>query len=260
MLELGKSFKKRLHENLVGTHISMSDSMSSEILGALGYDFIWIDTEHAQTDYVALRHHLTAVNAGGTPAIVRTAVNDFNHVKRIMEMGPQGIVFPMINTVKEAEDAVSFVSYPPRGIRGFGPQRAVRYGIDDMSEYIKSVDSATTLIAQIETVEAVENLEALCQVEGIDAFLFGPCDLSGTCGELNQVFNETTQSYMKKAIEILKKHGKPIGISTGSTDPEVQKYWFDMGINIISTGTDYHYLMHGARDNLAQMRRMFEGK
>ncbi len=254
MLELGKAFKKRLHENLVGTYIAMTDSISSEILGSLGYDFIWIDSEHAENSFTSLRNHITAVNAGGTAAIVRVQMNDYNYVKRVLEIGPQGIIFPMVNTPEEARTVASYVAYPPKGIRGFGPLRAVRWGLDDVNEYIDTVDSALSCFVQIETAEAVENLDEIVRVEGIDGFIFGPCDLSGSIGELNRVFDEKTQYYIKKAIGILKKHNKPIGIATGSTDEKVLRFWHDLGINILTSGADYDYILQGAKKNLAQLK------
>ena len=152
------NLKSQLHENLVGTHISMPDSIVSEILGRLGFDFIWIDTEHSEMPLSTLRNHLTAVNAGGTPALVRVSMNDYNHVKRVMEMGPDAVLFPMINTPEEARAAMSFCMYPPEGRRGFGPLRAVNYGIDNIDEYIATVNERTCRFIQIETETAVKNL------------------------------------------------------------------------------------------------------
>ena len=213
------NLKSRLHENLVGTHISMPDSIVSEILGRLGFDFIWIDTEHSEMPLSTLRNHLTAVNAGGTPALVRVSMNDYNHVKRVMEMGPDAVLFPMINTPEEARAAMSFCMYPPEGRRGFGPLRAVNYGIDNIDEYIATVNERTCRFIQIETETAVKNLPEIVKNPYIDGYFFGPCDLSGSIGELNQVFGEKTQKLIKEAIAILKDAGKPIGVSTGSTDP-----------------------------------------
>lgn len=251
--------KDKLNQDLVGTHISMTDSIVSEIMGRLGYDFIWIDTEHSEMSYTNLRQHLTAVNAGGTPAIVRVSMNDYNHVKRVMEMGPDGILFPMINTPEEARAAMEFCMYPPQGRRGFGPLRAVSYGIDDMDAYIAEANAKTCRFVQIETATAVENLPEIVKNPYIDGYFFGPCDLSGSIGELNCVFGEKTQSLIRRAISIIKEAGKPVGVSTGSTDRKVTEFWHDLGINIISTGTDYDYIMRGARDNLATMRT-FMGK
>ncbi len=252
--------KDKLGGELVGTHISMTDSIVGEILGRLGYDFIWIDTEHSENSYTSLRQHITAVNAGGTPAIVRVSMNDYNHVKRVMEMGPDGLIFPMINTPEEARAAMEFCMYPPEGRRGFGPLRAVGYGLDDMDSYIAEANEKTCRFVQVETAMAVDNLPEIVKNPYIDGFIFGPCDLSGSLGELNCVFGEKTQSYIRRAISIIKDAGKPVGVSTGSTDPEVTGFWHDLGIDIISTGTDYDYIMRGARDNLSDMRTKVFGK
>lgn len=246
--------KDRLHEPLVGMHISMTDSIVSEIAGRLGYDFIWIDTEHSEMSYSDLRRHLTAVNAGGTPAVVRVSMNDYNHVKRVMEMGPDGLIFPMINTAEEARAAMEFCMYPPEGRRGFGPLRAVNYGLDNMDEYIELANKKTCRFIQIETATAVENLPEIVKNPYIDGYIFGPCDLSGSLGELNHVFEDKTQRVIRRAIDILRDAGKTIGVSTGSTDRAVTEFWHDLGINIISTGTDYDFILRGARDNLATMR------
>ena len=251
-------FKSRLHENLIGTHISMTDSIVSEMLGRLGYDFIWIDTEHSEMSYTKLRNHLTAVNAGATPTLVRVSMNDYNHVKRVMEMGPDAILFPMINTPEEADAAMQFCMYPPQGRRGFGPLRAVNYGIEDLDAYITAANENTCRFIQIETETAVRNLPRIVKNPYIDGYFFGPCDLSGSIGELNQVFGQRTQDLIREAIAILKDAGKPIGVSTGSTDPEVTGFWHDLGINIISTGTDYDYIMRGARDNLSKMKTIMK--
>ena len=88
----------------------------------------------------------------------------------------------------------------------------------------------------------------------IDGYFFGPCDLSGSIGELNQVFGEHTQKLIREAIAILKDAGKPIGVSTGSTDPAVTQFWHSLGINMISTGTDYDYILRGAKENLSAMK------
>ena len=88
----------------------------------------------------------------------------------------------------------------------------------------------------------------------IDGYIFGPCDLSGTIGELGNIYGEKTQSYIRKAIDILKSAGKTIGISLGTTDVSELEFWHNLGINMISSGTDYDYIMRGARDNLKNFR------
>lgn len=252
--ELGKQLKSRLKEQLVGSHISMTDSIVSEVMGSIGFDFIWIDSEHSENSYTSIRNHITAVNAGGTPAIVRVARNDYNHMKRILEMGPQGIVVPMVNTPEEAEDAMRFCSYPPYGMRGFGPLRAVQYGLNDTDAYIADCEKVFSRFIQIETATAVKNLPQIVRNPHIDGYFFGPCDLSGSIGELGKIYGEHTQQYIRQAIAILRDAGKPIGVSLGTTDPEQIAFWRDLGINIISTGTDYDYILRGAAQNLQNVR------
>lgn len=246
--------KDRLNENLIGTHISMTDSISSEILGSLGFDFIWIDTEHSENSYTSLRNHMTAVNAGGSAAVVRVSMRDFNHTKRVLEMGPDGVIFPMINTPAEADAAMRSCLYPPDGNRGFGPLRACGYGLDDMTEYIDVTSKKLCRFIQLETAEAIRNLPEIIINPHIDGYFFGPCDLSGSIGQLNNVFGPDTQALIREAVAILRDAGKPIGVSTGSTDPAVTSFWHGLGINIISSGTDYDYLLAGARKNLADIR------
>ena len=232
----------------------MTDSIVSEVMGSIGFDFIWIDSEHSENSYTSIRNHITAVNAGGTPAIVRVARNDYNHMKRILEMGPQGIVVPMVNTPEEAEDAMRFCSYPPYGVRGFGPLRAVQYGLNDTDAYIADCEKVFSRFIQIETATAVKNLPQIVRNPHIDGYFFGPCDLSGSIGELGKIYGEHTQQYIRQAIAILRDAGKPIGVSLGTTDPEQIAFWRDLGINIISTGTEYDYILRGAAQNLQNVR------
>lgn len=248
--------KDKLHNNLIGTHISMTDSIVSEIYGRLGYDYIWIDTEHSEMSFTDLRNHITAVQAGGTPVIVRSQMNDYNYTKKIMEMGPDGILFPMINTAEEAKAAMEFCMYPPEGRRGFGPLRAVNYGLDNMDDFIREANSKTCRFIQIETETAVKNLKEIIKNPYIDGYVFGPCDLSGSIGELNNVFGDSNIALMREAIKILKENDKAIGISTGSTDPKVIEFWYDLGINIITSGTDYDFIVRGAKENKINIKKI----
>ena len=127
-----------------------------------------------------------------------------------------------------------------------------------MDEYIELANKKTCRFIQIETITAVENLPEIVKNPYIDGYIFGPCDLSGSLGELNHVFNDRTQKAIRRAISILRDAGKPIGVSTGSVDRAVTEFWHDLGINIISTGTDYDFIMRGARDNLAVMREFMK--
>jgi 4-hydroxy-2-oxoheptanedioate aldolase len=245
---------------LIGTHVNLNDLVISEIMGGLGFDFLWIDTEHTAIDYQCLLGHLVASKASGTPAIVRVPWNNAVFVKRVLEMGPAGIVFPMINTAEEAEAAMQCCIYPPIGNRGFGPNRAIRYGIDDVGKYINSDSLEICRFVQVETKEAVSNLDEIARNPYIDAFIIGPYDLSGSVGQLGNVMKGETDRLIDIAIEKAHKAGKPIGVSTGDNDYAILKHWLDKGIDIISTGTEYLGIIQGARTSLNNIKKIVEEK
>ena len=116
---------------MAGTHVSLSEPIITELIGNLGYDFIWVDTEHTAIDYHTLELLLMGARASGTQTLVRVPWNDAVLAKRVLEQGPDGIIFPMVNTAEEADRAMKSTLYPPEGNRGFGPIRATQYGLED---------------------------------------------------------------------------------------------------------------------------------
>lgn len=253
-----KSLKEKMQscEPIAGMHISLNDPALSELAGGIGFDFLWIDTEHTAIDYQTLQNHLIAAKAGGTSTLVRIPWNDNILAKRVLEMGPTGIIFPMVNTAQEAEKAMRCSLYPPYGNRGFGPIRAVRYGQMNCDDYIRKESLKMCRCIQIESEQAIRNLPEIVKNPYIDAYIFGPCDLSGSVGEMNQVFNPKTTQLIDEAIEILKDHKKTIGISTGACDKETIQYWHDKGINMISAGTDYLYVTEMASRTCSLIREI----
>lgn len=240
---------------LAGTHVILNEPCITEIISNLSFDFVWIDTEHSAIDYRMLQLHLIAARAGGTPAVVRVPWNDPVLVKRVLEQGPEGIVFPMINNADEARRAMESCLYPPLGTRGFGPLRAVKYGLESADDYIAEGHRQLCRFIQIETEECVGNLDEILDNPYIDGLIVGACDLSGSIGQLNQVFGERTTRLIDQAVEIAGKRGKPIGISTGADDYETIRYWKDRGMQIISAGMDYGSVLKGAQGVLDHIRK-----
>ena len=242
-------------EKICGTHVSLVDPVVCEIIGYLGFDFIWIDMEHSFLSCKEVLIHANAARAAGTPVIVRVPQHDLTVTKRIMEMGVEGIIFPMIHSAAEMEEMLSYTLYPPYGQRGFGPQRAVRYGLDDEEEYIDQGHlKKVCRFIQIEHIQAVEEIEKIAAHPYLDGIIFGPYDLSGSINQLGKVYDKDTTDLIRRVNEVMKKHGKTIGVSTGSTDPVVLKYWHDLGINMISAGADYAYVRACAQDMLKKLR------
>jgi len=248
--------KLRKCEPVAGTHVFLKDPCITELLASLGYDFIWIDTEHTAIDYAVLETHLIAGTAGGTSTLVRVPWNDPIFVKRILEMGPTGIIFPAINTAQELQKAMESTLYPPYGIRGFGPMRALRYGIDDVSKFIENSNKNLVRCIQIESKTAVNNLEEMVKNRYVDCFMFGPCDLSGSIGELGNPLGKNTSDLIDKAVAILKSSGKSFGVSGADWNPEIIQYWHDKGMIVLSMGIDYFHLLKGAKDELENIRRI----
>lgn len=243
---------------ICGTHVQLSDPAICEIYGMLGYDYIWLDTEHSTLSFREVYNCLNAANLRGTPVVVRVPQDDLTFTKKVMEMGPDGIIFPMVNTPEEANRLIGYTLYPPYGTRGCGPMRAVRYGDIDLKEYTSKVHLDVCRFIQIESTTAIENLEKIAENPYIDGFVFGPVDLSGTVGCLTEVLDENgeTQKWMRKAIAILKAKGKYIGISYGDTRPEVIRHWHEMGIDMISVGSDFGYLYEQGKKSLETLRRV----
>ena len=133
-----------------------------EILGKIGFDYLWVDMEHTPTDFHTVKQHLIATRAAGnTATVVRVTWNDIPSIKRVLEMGPDAIVVPMVNSADEARRAIDTCIYPPEGKRGFGPSRAVSYGIDDVRDYIENKSKETVRLVMIESKEAVDAIEDL---------------------------------------------------------------------------------------------------
>ena len=240
-------------ELVVGTHVSLLDPAISELAAYVGFDFLWIDTEHSAIDRGVLQQHLVAAQAGGAAAFVRIPWNDPVMAKPVLEMGPAGIVFPMICTAEQARAAVAACLYPPAGERGFGPRRAIRYGTVPAERYISESAGSFWRIMQIEHVEAVRNLDAILGVEGVDAIVVGPNDLSGSVGLLGETGHPDVVKLCDRIAEAAKRRGMPFGVSMGD-DPDTVRRWIERGVDWIATGTDTGSLVAGGRRALEQAR------
>ena len=239
--------KIRSGRPICGTHVQLTDPATCEIFGAAGFDFLWVDMEHTVLEPKDVLAHLTAARAAGVSVIVRVPADDLTATKKVLEMGPDGIIFPMVRTARQADTLMSWTLYPPHGERGFGPMGAIRYGWDDADEYVGPGHLDLCRFIQIEQKETVDNLEEIVKNPWIDGYIFGPNDLSGSLGMIHRVFEPEVRAEMERAVSILRKHGKYVGLSTGDTDPAVIRYWHDMGISMISAGADNGYLLAGAK-------------
>lgn len=248
--------KLQNRKKTMGMHLNLNDTTVGKIAGLSGYDFIWIDMEHSYLPFEGLLNLIVAVHAGGGQVIVRAPQDDLTATKKILEMGPDGIIFPMIKTPDEANRLISYTLYPPHGIRGFGPMNAVDYGIKDIMGYVKEHHKTMCRFIQIEHIDAVRNLDEIIKNEYIDGYIVGANDLSGSMGRLGDVFSDEVTAVIKEVVAKLKAAGKYVGISTGDFSESTLKYWHDMGFDMISAGADFDFLREGFRQNRETLERV----
>lgn len=244
-------------ENICGTHINLADPAIMEIEAALGYDFIWVDMEHTRLSFDQIHTHHLAASANGTPMFVRVPVHDLTYTKRVLEMGVEGIIFPMVESYEDALEVLSWTLYPPYGKRGCGPKGAVRYGLDDENAYYGKphIDKVCRFI-QIEQKSAVDDIEKIAKIPYLDGCILGMYDLSGSVGALGDIFSPENLNYVEKTIRVFKENNKTVGVSTFATDQATLQRYHDMGVNMISTGAEYLYILQGAKDTLACIRKV----
>ena len=241
----------------LGTHISLNDSAITELIGNLGFDYLWIDMEHTAIDLYCLQQHLIAARAAGVSAIVRIPWNDPVRAKPVLEMGPDGIVFPMVNSYEEAKKAVESCMYPPKGIRGFGPRRAIQFGNIDIQDYIACVDQLLLKFIQIEHIDAVRDLDRILTLDEIDGLVIGPRDLAASMGKIGEWDHPEVSATIQTIIDKVHTVGKPVGLSSGFCSYEDIQRWRDRGVDMLSIAADTDLLLLGAKHLLKQMREIF---
>jgi len=232
----------------IGLWCSLCSNITAEIVAHSGYDWLLLDTEHSPNEVPDLLSQLQAIQSGTASAIVRPAWNDMVLIKRYLDIGAQTLLLPFVQTPEEARAAVAATRYPPGGIRGItGSGRASRYG--RVKDYLKNASNEICVLVQVETKSALDQIEKIASVEGIDGVFIGPNDLSASFGHLGNWGHTDVQAALKDAVVRLKKIGKPAGILTGNEE-EARRY-IDWGYRFVAVGADVGLLARNA-DALAK--------
>jgi 2,4-dihydroxyhept-2-ene-1,7-dioic acid aldolase len=232
----------------VGLWSSLCNNIAAEIVSDSGFDWILFDTEHSPNEIPGLVSQLQAAVCGTANAIVRPAWNDTVLIKRVLDIGAQSILVPYVQDAEEARRAVAAVRYPPTGMRGVAAaSRASRYG--RVADYLKKADSEICLLVQVETRAALEQLEAIAKVDGVDGVFIGPSDLSASFGHIGNPQHPEVQKALEDSVKRLKAVGKPAGILTLSEE-EARRY-IGWGYTFVAVGSDVGLLTRGA-DALAK--------
>lgn len=243
-------------EPVYGSLISLGHPAVTECMAQVGFDVLWIDMEHTAIDNESLLTNLIAARAGGTPAWVRLRWNDPVLAKPVLDMGADGIIFPYVRTAEEAKAAVAACVYPPDGVRGYGPLRALDYGAITQMEYVTRTYKSCKKIIQLEHVDAVKNLAEIVKVEGIDGFIIGPNDLSGSLGLIGQVKHKKCLEVYEEMCQILRESKIPFGVATFS-EPAWLNYWKSLGATVFFCGADWNFLYSAASDMVNSFKTIF---
>ena len=248
--------KMKQGEKVLGTHIQLNGHITTEIIASLGYDYLWIDTEHTSVSLEQVENHLMAARVWGTAALVRVPWNDPVRMKPILEMGPDGIIVPMVNSYEEALCAVQAMMYPPRGTRGYGPRRASFYGRIPLDQYLDTVDKDLMRIIQIEHINAVHDLKRIVTIEEIDAYIIGPMDLSASVGKMGKLNDPEIVALFNEIITTIHDAGKTVGISYGMCSKEEIAKWRDRGVDMISLANETDFIIAQGQKLLNDMKEV----
>ncbi len=244
------SFAHRLRQRelLLGTIVTLPAPEVAEVLSAGGLDWLFVDTEHAALDFLAAQ---TLLQVARVPCIVRVADGGESTLKKALDIGATGVVVPMVNTAQQARAIVSFCKYPPRGVRGVGLVRAQGYGFD-FQRYIRSANDETVVVVQCEHIAAVEAIDSIVAVDGVDAVFVGPYDLSGSMDRLGEVEHPAVLAAIVRVADACKKSGRALGIYVGSA--EKAKPFIAQGYTLVAVGMDTIFLGETARSIARALR------
>ena len=230
-------FKRAIaaREPQLGIWSSLTSNLLAEILGDAGFDWILFDTEHAPNDLQQLIGQLQAIRGTSVHAMVRPAANDPVLIKRVLDIGFRNVLVPFVQTAEDAALAVTATRYPPNGIRGVSAyQRNNGYG--RIKSYFELIDDNITVAVQIETKEAIANLQSIAATPGVDAIFVGPGDLAASFGHLGQIRHANVQNAIRSIGEKATAAGVPAGIVAGNAE-DAERY-LAWGFTFMTVGSD----------------------
>ena len=248
------AFKRALRAGTpqIGLWSSLSSNYTVEVIAGAGFDWILLDSEHSPADIENLLTQLQAAAPYPTHPVVRIPWNDMVTIKRVLDIGAQSLLVPYVSTADEAKAAVSYTRYPPAGVRGVaGTTRATRFG--RIPDYARRAHDEICLLVQVETQGALDNIEAICGIDGVDGVFIGPADLHASLGHPGEIANPKVKPMIDDAIRRIRKAGKAPGILTPNEADA--RHWLDCGALFVAVGADVGILARGAEALAAQFKR-----
>lgn len=220
----------------IGLWLNMGDALAAELAGGTGFDWVTIDGEHGPNDLRSILAQLQALATSASEVVVRPPIGETWVIKQLLDIGARNILVPMVDTPEQAEALVRAVRYPPHGVRGLGAAVARVSGFNAIPDYANNAADEICLIVQAETMTAIENIESIAAIDGVDAIFIGPADLSADMGYLGRMEAPEVQQVIDKAILSIVKSGKAAGILTFSES--LNRHYLDLGATLVAVGAD----------------------
>ncbi|SEI41383.1 HpcH/HpaI aldolase family protein [Nitrosomonas eutropha] len=249
------SLKARLthHELTIGSWITLGHPSIAEIMAKAGFDWLVLDTEHSVLELSEVQALIQVLDGQQCPAIVRLTSNHPDQIKRVMDAGATGIMVPMIKSAEDARAAVDAVYYPPEGTRGVGLARAQGYGTS-FQAYQQWLRDNAVVIVMIEHIRAIENIDAILSTPGIDAYIIGPYDLSGSMGQPGELDHPDVQAAIQQVLQAGIHHHKAGGIHVVEPDTAALQQRIKQGFSFLGYSLDIRMLDSLCRTHLNMIR------
>lgn len=246
------TFKENLHNKQlqIGLWLGLANSYTAELLACAGYDFLLIDGEHAPNDVRSVLPQLQAIAPYQSAPVVRPNFNDPVLMKMYLDIGAQSFLIPMIQNKEEAQKAVAATRYPPEGIRGVGAALARASRWNNVEGYLHHANEEICVLVQVETKQAVDNLDEILSVEGVDGVFIGPADLSADMGYMGNPNHEEVVKTIESCIEKIKAANKAPGILMANE--QMAKHYIDKGALFVAVGVDTTMLSSAAKALLSK--------
>jgi len=254
------AFRDKLQRGQVclGTCITFSDPTVTEALAAT-LDFVWIDMEHNPLSLGEVQGHILATKGSGTTALVRVPWNDPVLIKPVLDIGAAGVIVPLVRTAEDVRRAVAACKYPPEGVRGYGPRRPSNYGRRGGPDFIRTANASILPIAQIEHIDAVNNLEEILTVPGLATLVIGPNDLAGSMGHAGEPRHPDVLRAIDTILAKARKAGVPVGLGVGG-EPNDLLDWIKKGVRWLSIGSDFWLLVRAITQLTDPIRNQTQAK
>ncbi len=241
------SFKSALAagQPQVGLWLSMADPYLAEVSATAGFDWLLIDGEHAPNDLRGTLAALQAVAPYRSQPVVRVVSGETALIKQMLDIGAKNLLVPMVDTAEQARALVAATRYPPHGVRGVGSAvgRASRWSA--RADYLEVADDEVCLLVQAESVQALANLEAICDVPGVDGVFIGPADLAASMGYRGRPGHPEVQAAIERAMRVIIARGKAAGTLT--SDPALARRYLELGCAFVAVGVDVLLYANSAR-------------